>query len=51
MNKNIPNKANFRNTKNECNFNNSNNYQQQTTNYELLKTNPIKANFTRPYGG
>jgi hypothetical protein len=50
MNKNIPNKANFQKAQNIRNFSNSNDYEQKTTNNELLKTNPNKANFSQPYG-
>jgi hypothetical protein len=47
----MPNKAKFRDAKNECNYSPSNNYQQQTTNYELFKTNPNKANFLQKATG
>jgi hypothetical protein len=40
----MQNKANFQKAKNEYNFSNSNDYEQKTTNYELFKTNPNKAN-------
>jgi hypothetical protein len=39
----MPNKANFRKPKNEHNSLFYNDYEQKTTNYELLKTNPNKA--------
>ena len=44
MNKNMQNEPNFQNPQNCYNFSNSNDYEQKTTNYELLKTNPNKPN-------
>jgi hypothetical protein len=40
----MPNKAKFQNAKNEHKSLFHNNYQQQTTNNELIKTKPNKAN-------
>ena len=40
----MPNKANFENARNECNYRYDNDYEQKTPNYELFKTNPNKAN-------
>jgi hypothetical protein len=51
LNKIMPNKAKFRDAKNARNSSPSNNYQQQTTNNQLPKTNPNKANFIRLCGG
>jgi hypothetical protein len=47
MNKNMPNKAKFQNAKNEHKSLFHNDYEQQTTNNELLKTKPNKANFPK----
>jgi hypothetical protein len=44
MNKIMRNEPNFRNVRNDCNLSNNKNYQQRTTNYELLKTNPNEPN-------
>ncbi len=44
-NKIMQNKANFQKAKNYYKFFNNSNYEQKTTNYELIKTNPIKAKF------
>jgi hypothetical protein len=41
----MQNKAKFQKAKNERNSSNSNDYEQKTTNYELLKTKPNKPNF------
>jgi hypothetical protein len=41
----MSNKAKFQNAENARNSSPSNDYQQRTTNYELLKTKPNKANF------
>jgi hypothetical protein len=41
----MPNKAKFRNAKNEHKSLFHNDYEQQTMNNELLKTKPNKANF------
>ncbi len=43
----MPNKANFKKAENGRNHLFYNDYQQQTTNNELPKTNPIKPNFGR----
>jgi hypothetical protein len=47
----MPNKAKFQNTENARNYSCDNDYQQQTTNNELIKTKPNKANFIRLCGG